>query len=328
MKGSTLLVEASTGRPPGALSVDVEDYYHVWAFESLISRSDWSKWPSRVSYNTNRLLDLFAQAKARATFFLLGCVAAADPKLVRTIVGHGHEVASHGWEHVPVDRQSAGAFRQDVTRTRALLEDLAGVPVVGYRAANFSIGPKTPWAYDVLAETGHRYSSSVNPIAHDHYGDPYAPAVPHQPRTNLPGFFELPVAVAEFAGRRVPCGGGGWFRLVPYAPFRMALRQAGARGAPPVFYIHPWEIDPAQPRLAGARTKARWRHYLNLASTEPKLRRLLRDFAWDRIDRLFLADGRSPAECTNMRWTACEVAGPTTTEHRPPSPPSGRRAHA
>ena len=279
---------AASGTPVGALSIDVEDYFHVWAFEELIGREDWAKWPARVGENTRRLLDLLSEHEAKATFFILGCVAVSDPALVPAIAARGHEIASHGWEHLSVDRQPPEAFRRDVTRTRALLEDLAGVPVLGYRAANFSIGPSTPWAYEILAETGHCYSSSVNPIAHDHYGDPTAPRVPYAPRAGSDEFLEIPVATVGIGRRRLPCGGGGWFRAVPYRPFRFALHQAAKLGSPPVFYIHPWEIDPGQPRMAGARRLSRWRHYTNLATTEAKLGRLLQDFSWGRIDRLCL----------------------------------------
>jgi peptidoglycan-N-acetylglucosamine deacetylase len=279
--------------PAAALSVDVEDYFQVWAFEDLIRREDWAKWPARVGENARRLLDIFDETESKATFFVLGYVAASDPALVRAIAARGHEVASHGWEHVPVDHQTPDAFRRDVARTRALLEDLVGAPVLGYRAANFSIGPSTPWAYEVLAETGYRYSSSVNPIAHDHYGDPTAPRIPHAPHPGDSGFREIPVATFAIGRRRIPCGGGGWFRAVPYVPFRFALRQAAKLGSPPVFYIHPWEIDPGQPRMAGARRLSRWRHYINVAATETKLGRLLQDFRWGRIDRLCLENAAS-----------------------------------
>lgn len=266
-----------------AMTVDVEEYFQVSAFEGCIPRATWERWPSRVEPATARLLDLFAASGAGATFFTLGWVAERHRALVRRIVAEGHELASHGFDHRRVRDQDEAAFRADVRRTKALLEDVAGVAVRGYRAASFSIGRETPWAHRVLAEEGYAYSSSLHPIRHDHYGDPDAPRVPHE----RDGVLEVPVATLRLLGRNLPCAGGGHFRLLPYAWTRFALARAtGLRCR--VFYLHPWEIDPDQPRVPGAPLKARLRHRVNLGRTEPRLRRLLRDFAWGRLDRLIL----------------------------------------
>ncbi len=269
-----------------ALTVDVEDYFQVQAFAGTIPRSAWDKWPRRVEANTARLLDRFAQAGARATFFTLGWVAERHPALIRRIVAEGHELASHGYGHELVDRIGAAAFRADVTHARAALEDAGGVAVVGYRAPTFSLGAGTPWAFDVLADAGYRYSSSIYPVRHDLYGNPHAPRAPY--RVAGGAMWELPMTTLRRFGRNWPASGGGWFRLLPYAAFRAVLRAAvAAERRPAVFYIHPWEIDPAQPRVAGADRRARLRHYIGLAATERRLARLLNDFAWDRIDHVY-----------------------------------------
>ncbi len=274
-----------TRRFYNALTVDVEDYFQVSAFESVIPRSDWGRHPWRVQDNTGRVLELFARAGVRATFFTLGCVAEAHPALVRRIVDAGHELASHGWSHVRVIHQTREEFRADVRRTKALLEDLAGQSVPGYRAASYSIGPRTPWAHEVLAEAGHVYSSSVFPVPHDFYGAPDAPRFPYRP---VPGLVEIPLTTVHAFGRNWPCAGGGWFRLLPYAVTRALLGHVNrTEQQPAVFYFHPWEIDPGQPRVAGVGFRTRFRHYLNLRRTEARLARLLGDFSWDRMDRVF-----------------------------------------
>ncbi|MEM9169853.1 MAG: XrtA system polysaccharide deacetylase [Pseudomonadota bacterium] len=266
------------------MSVDVEDYFQVWAFSGVIDRSEWDAFPLRVVEATKRCLDIFAAHGATATFFMLGWVAERVPGLVRAIVDGGHEIASHGYDHRKVFDQTPDAFRADVRRTKDLLEQAAGVGVRGYRAAGFSIDARTPWAYDILAETGHAYSSSSHPIAHDHYGDPNAPRGVHRPLAGC-GFLEAPVATARFAGRRVSAGGGGWFRAAPYAVSKRLLDAAHTDlDGPAIFYFHPWEVDPDQPRIPGAPMKARLRHYLNLRDNPRKLARLLGDFQWSRID--------------------------------------------
>ena len=272
-----------------AMSVDVEDYFQVSAFENQVSPDDWDRWPARVEANTDRLLQLFADHGIHATFFTLGWVAERYPGLVRRIVEQGHELASHGWSHRRVNTQTPEAFREDVTRTRALLEDLGGVPVVGYRAASYSIGHQTPWAHQILAEAGYRYSSSVVPIRHDLYGMPDAPRFAY--RVAEGRLLEIPVTTLPVAGRNYNFGGGGWFRLFPYRLTRWALAKVNREeGQPCIFYLHPWEIDPDQPRMPGASYKARFRHYLNLDRTFGRLERLLKDFRWDRMDRVFLEE--------------------------------------
>jgi polysaccharide deacetylase family protein (PEP-CTERM system associated) len=265
-----------------ALTVDVEDYFQVEAFADVVSRADWPALPSRFEANTDRLLAQFARHGVLGTFFTLGWVADRCPALIRRIAAAGHEIASHGFMHGRVDRQSPEDFRADIDRARKLLEDTAGVPVAGYRAPTFSIGEATPWAADILLETGHRYSSSVYPIRHDLYGAPDAPRFPYQPR---PGLWELPMTTIRERGHNLPCSGGGFFRLLPYPLFRLGLRRFNRVEAQPgLFYIHPWEIDPAQPQIPNARFRSRFRHRINLGRTEARLDRLLRDFAWGRVD--------------------------------------------
>ncbi len=271
--------------PVNAMSVDVEDYFQVSAFEPHVSRDEWEDWPLRVRDNTVRLLELFEQKGARATFFTLGWIAEKEPALVRDIVAAGHEVASHGWSHRRVTSQKPDEFRADVRRTRLLLEDIAGQPVVGYRAASYSVTLDTLWALDILGEEGYRYSSSICPIRHDHYGIPEFPRFAC--RLAEDGILEVPVTTTVVAGRNIPCGGGGWFRLAPYAYSRWALRRVNRECQPAVFYLHPWEIDPGQPRVEGLSARTRFRHYLNLRLTQPRLERLLDDFRWDRMDRVF-----------------------------------------
>ncbi len=264
-----------------AMSVDVEDYFQVWALSRVIRRDDWDAYALRVGDATRRVLDLFDRRDVKATFFVLGWVAERAPSLVREIVARGHELASHGYDHTKVFDQSPEEFRADVEKTKRILEDSGGALVRGYRAAGFSIDRRTPWAYEILGETGHSYSSSSHPIAHDHYGDPKAPRSPHL----RGGVIEAPVATADFFGRRFSCAGGGWFRAGPYAFSRMLLERASRTlEGPAIFYFHPWEIDAGQPRMNGLSAKSRMRHYLNLDRMEGKLDRLLSDFKWSRID--------------------------------------------
>jgi polysaccharide deacetylase family protein (PEP-CTERM system associated) len=272
-----------------AMSVDVEDYFQVSAFERHVDRTDWDSLPCRVERNTDRILQLFDDHGVQATFFTLGWVAERYPGLLRRMVEGGHEVASHGYSHVRVTNQSPDEFRADVVRTKALLEDVTGREVQGYRAASYSIGASNLWALDVLAETGHRYSSSIYPIRHDLYGMPEAPRFAFQ--ANGGPMLEVPVTTVELFRRNYPCGGGGYFRLLPYALSRWAMRRVNERdGQSCVFYFHPWELDPDQPRQPGLGFKTRFRHYLNLRRMEQRLARLLRDFRWDRMDRVFLGD--------------------------------------
>ncbi len=270
-----------------AMSVDVEDYFQVQAFADRISRSEWDSVPCRVERNVNRLLDIFGKARVKTTFFTLGWIAERHPAIVRRMVREGHELASHGWDHARADSQSPDAFRADVRRTKQLLEDLGGMSVTGYRAPTFSIGPKNPWAFSVLAEEGYRYSSSIYPVRHDLYGDSTASRVPFHPHGL--SLLEVPMTTVQWFGRNFPCAGGGYFRLLPYAVSRLNMRRVNhVERRPCVFYFHPWEIDPDQPRQDHIGARTRFRHYTNLGRMEGRLKRLLGDFAWDRMDRVFL----------------------------------------
>lgn len=287
MNAVTLTPRAETGSAiVNGLSVDVEDWFQVGAFESVIERDDWNSLADRVERNVHAILDMFDEAQVKATFFALGWVAQRHGGLMHEIVLRGHELASHGWDHGRVFRMERKAFAEDIARARKVLEDAAGVRVVGYRAPSFSIDRRTPWAFMELAEQGYAYSSSVAPIGHDHYGWPDAPRFAFRP---LPWseLVELPVTTAMFAGKRLAAGGGGFFRVIPYAFTRWAIRQVNGReGRPAIFYFHPWEIDPGQPRVAGAPLKSRLRHYANLEKMAGKLRQLVHEFAWGRMDLL------------------------------------------
>jgi polysaccharide deacetylase family protein (PEP-CTERM system associated) len=281
-----------------AMTVDVEDYFQVQAFAGVIDRAAWDGMESRVVANTDRILAQFAHAGVTATFFTLGWVADRHPALVRRIVAAGHELASHGYGHALVHSLGAEAFRADIRRARIALEQAGGVAVRGYRAPTFSIGPRSPWAYAILAEEGHAYSSSVFPIRHDLYGEPDAPRFAFRP----PGqtLWELPMTTVRLGGRNLPCAGGGYFRLFPYALYRMGLRRLNrAEHRPGIFYFHPWEVDPGQPRIRRASRSARFRHYVNIAAMSARIDRLLTDFAWGRVDRVF-ADVLSPACAASM----------------------------
>jgi polysaccharide deacetylase family protein (PEP-CTERM system associated) len=267
-----------------ALSVDVEDWFQVGAFETVIGRDQWETLERRVERNGQAVLDLFAEAGVKATFFTLGWVAERHPALIRRAAEAGHEIASHGWDHKRVFTLDREGFRADLRRAHAAISEAAGVEPKGYRAPSFSIDRRTPWAHEVLAEEGYSYSSSVAPIAHDHYGWREAPRFAHRP---LPGsdLIELPVTTVELGGRRMAAGGGGFFRLLPYLFSSWAIDRVNAReGRPAVFYFHPWEIDPGQPRVAGAPLKSRLRHYSRLSAMRPKLLRLFKSHSWGRTD--------------------------------------------
>lgn len=274
-------------RRVNALTIDVEDYFQVSAFAPYIQRGRWDHCECRVERNVDRILELLAERGIHATFFTLGWVAERYPALVRRIVGQGHELASHGYGHQRVTELDEAAFREDVTRAKALLEDIGGQAVLGYRAPSFSIGQGNLWALDVLEQTGHRYSSSIYPVQHDHYGMPDAPRFAHRIRD---GLIEVPPTTVRMFSRNLPSSGGGYFRLFPYALSRWLLQTVNQRdGEPAIFYFHPWEIDPEQPRVPGIDLKTRFRHYVNLSRNEAKLCRLLDDLEWDRMDRIFLA---------------------------------------
>ena len=273
-----------------ALTVDVEDYFHVEALSKVIDRADWEHLPCRVEPNVHKLLELFDQHKATATFFVLGWVAERYPNLVRKIAMAGHEVASHGWAHVRVDKQTPEEFRDDCCRTKRMLEDVSGQEVIGYRAATFSINANTTWAHRLLKETGHRYSSSVYPIRRGLYGTPDAQRFPFLPSGD-DGVVELPITTLSLFGKKIPCGGGGYFRLFPYGFSRWAIQRINAvERKPCIFYMHPWEVDPDQPRQSGIGYKSGFRHYLNLDRMEGRLARLLEQFVWKRMDEVFRPD--------------------------------------
>jgi polysaccharide deacetylase family protein (PEP-CTERM system associated) len=267
-----------------ALTIDVEDYFQVSALAPHIPRTEWNSRECRVERNVDRILEMLGRYRAKATFFTLGWIAERYPNVVRRIVENGHELASHGYGHERASDQSEQAFFADVQLAKVLLEDLSGMPVNGYRAPSFSIGASNPWAFDCLERAGYRYSSSVYPIVHDHYGMPDAPRFAHRVR----GLTEVPPTTLRLFERNWPASGGGYFRLMPYGVSRWMLRMVNAVDRKPaVFYFHPWEIDPDQPRVPGVGAKTRFRHYVNLRSMEAKLNRLLGDFRWDRMDRIF-----------------------------------------
>ena len=267
------------------MTVDVEDYFQVSAFERYVDRDAWDSRECRVERNVDRILELFDKRDVKATFFTLGWVAERYPQMLHRMVEQGHEIASHGMSHVRVTQQDQNAFREDVTKTKALLEDVSGQQVIGYRAASYSIGAANLWALDVLKETGHRYSSSIYPIKHDLYGMPDAPRFAFRPFDD--DFYEFPVTTVQIGNKNLPCGGGGWFRLVPYSGMRWAMRRVNdVDRESTIFYFHPWEIDPDQPRQHGLDAKTRFRHYLNLERMEARLERLLGDFQWGRMDEV------------------------------------------
>jgi polysaccharide deacetylase family protein (PEP-CTERM system associated) len=265
------------------LSVDVEEWFQVGAFERVIAKADWDGLDSRVAYNTGKVLDLFGETGVKATFFTLGWVAERNPRLIRRIAEEGHEVASHGWDHDRVFTMTADAFRADLRRARIALEDASGQRVTGYRAPSFSIDQRTPWAHQVLAEEGYAYSSSVAPLVHDHYGWADAPKYAYRPVAGS-DLIELPITLADVAGRKITTG-GGFFRLFPAAITDRAVARANRdEHRPAVFYFHPWEVDPDQPRVARAPLKSRLRHYSRLGAMAGKLRGLVKRHDWGRVD--------------------------------------------
>ncbi|MDD5297574.1 MAG: DUF3473 domain-containing protein [Rhodocyclaceae bacterium] len=274
------------GRPVNALTVDVEDYFQVSALAPHIPREAWESTRCRVEANVDRILAMLDERGVHATFFTLGWIAQRYPGLVRRIVAAGHELASHGYGHLRASDQSHAEFLEDIRRAKGLLEDLGGVKVQGYRAPSFSIGAGNLWALDCLREAGYRYSSSIYPVVHDHYGMPESPRFSFEARD---GLLEIPPTTVAWAGRNWPASGGGWFRLLPYHVSRRLIRRVNEReGQSAMFYFHPWEIDPGQPKVPGVPLKTRFRHYVNLERMEKKIIRLLHDFAWDRADRVFL----------------------------------------
>lgn len=283
------------GATPNAFSVDVEEHFQVAALACRVAKVKWGDYPSRVERNTERCLEMLAAASARGTFFVLGWVAKRCPNLVRRIAQAGHEIASHGMEHDRVSALGPQRFAADVAEARKLLQDLSGHSVAGYRAPSFSLNPEMGWAYGALIEAGYRYSSSVYPVSHDHYGCPSAPRRAYRPVADS-DFVEFPLSTARLVGRTVPASGGGYFRFLPYSVSRALLRRASAeRRQAGIFYMHPWEIDPEQPKVADLPLRSRFRHYVNLHRTETRLRALFSDFSWDRMDRVFALELAQPA---------------------------------
>jgi len=273
-----------------AMTVDVEDYFHVTAFSKSINISDWSSLEYRAETNTERVLGLFDAAGIKATFFVLGWVAKRSPSLIQKIHAAGHEVACHGMSHELVYKQTPNTFLNETKDAKHLLEDLVGVQVIGYRAASYSIVKKTLWALDILLDLGFRYDSSIFPVRHDIYGMRDAPRTPFNPTAGA--LLEIPLTTVELFGHRFPCGGGGYFRLLPYVTFKAGLRRVNhVDRMPAVFYFHPWEIDPSQPKIA-AGTLSKFRHYHNLNQTQARLERLLSDFSWGRMDSIFIGSNR------------------------------------
>ena len=276
-----------------ALTIDVEDYFQVSAFAPYIKRVDWEARECRIERNVQRILGMLAQQQVKATFFTLGWIAERYPQLVRDIVAQGHEMASHGYGHERASDLDREAFSADIDRSKKLLEDLAGTPVLGYRAPSFSIGLGNLWAFDALLQSGYRYSSSIYPIAHDHYGMPDAPRFAHK---TVCGLLEIPITTLRMFNKNLPSSGGGYFRLLPYAMSRWMLRRVNAQDhESTIFYFHPWEIDTEQPRINGIDARTRFRHYVNIDRNEAKLKRLMSDFRWGRMDDIFLrhADSRT-----------------------------------
>jgi polysaccharide deacetylase family protein (PEP-CTERM system associated) len=270
------------------MTIDVEDYFHVSAFDGVVPRSRWDTLESRVCANTDRVLSIFDDARVRGTFFVLGWVAVRYPDLVRRIAAQGHEIASHGFAHRLVYDQTLTAFREDVRRAKAVLEDAAATEVHGFRAPSYSITPRSLWAIDILIEAGHTYDASIFPVHHDRYGIPVSARHPYRIQRDAGSVLEVPGSVARILGMNLPVGGGGYFRILPYAWTRWGLDRINrGEGRPAVFYLHPWELDPGQPRLA-AGLLSRFRHYRNLQLTEQRLRRLLEDFTFAPIRQSLL----------------------------------------
>ena len=273
-------------RTTNAMTIDVEDYFHVSAFAPYIRRTEWNSRECRVERNVNLILDMLDQHNVKATFFTLGWIAERYPQLVRSIVSQGHELASHGYGHERVSGQNSDTFFTDINLAKILLEDVSGQEVCGYRAPSFSIDADNVWAYDSLKNAGYRYSSSVYPIVHDHYGIPDSPRFSYEV---LPGLIEIPITTVRILGLNFPSSGGGYFRLLPYALSRWMIHRVNTKDQQAgIFYFHPWEIDSEQPRVEGINRKTRFRHYVNISKMQARLHQLLTDFSWGRMDQVFL----------------------------------------
>jgi polysaccharide deacetylase family protein (PEP-CTERM system associated) len=271
-----------------AMTIDVEDYFQVSAFAPYIPRDSWPTRECRVEANMDRILGILGDSKVSATFFALGWIAERYPAMIKRIVAGGHELASHGYGHLRASDQNLAEFTDDITRSKAVLEEIGGQAVLGYRAPSFSIGSRNLWALDALYAAGYRYSSSIYPIQHDHYGMPNAPRFAFYP-SGKHGLLEVPITTVRLLQRNLPAGGGGYFRLMPYSLSRWMMQRVNrVDRQSSIFYFHPWELDPLQPRPPGLNMKTRFRHYVNLGRMENRIKALTRDFAWERMDRLFL----------------------------------------
>ncbi|WP_341936729.1 XrtA system polysaccharide deacetylase [Marinimicrobium sp. C2-29] len=270
-----------------AMTVDVEDYYQVQALAEGVSRDDWEKWPSRVEANTDRLLQLFDEANIKITFFILGWVAERHPELVKRIQAQGHEIASHGYSHRLIYTQTPEVFREETARSKQILEEITGEPITGYRAASYSITKQSLWALDILAELGFTWDSSIFPTRHDNYGIPGSPEEPYKIITTSGATLtEFPLTTAKVLGQAVPAAGGGYFRQYPYALSRWLFQRASDGGTKPqIFYLHPWEIDPDQPRVPNLSWFSRFRHYTNLHRCLPRLERMIADFPFGTMSQ-------------------------------------------
>ncbi|MDF2177283.1 DUF3473 domain-containing protein [Aliiglaciecola sp. CAU 1673] len=268
-----------------AMTVDVEDFFHVSAFDNIIRPQDWQQYEPRVDRNTRRLLDTFARYDIKSTFFVLGWVAELFPELIKEIHRQGHEIASHGYAHRRASEQTPEEFKADVIRSKEHLQDLLGEQILGYRAPSFSIGYSNEWAFEILAELGFVYSSSTYPVKHDLYGTPDWPRFAYRRKEDI---LEIPIPTLKIMGKQVPIGGGGYFRLYPYPVTKHLVNTYLRKERQPYsFYFHPWEIDPDQPRLKQASAKSRFRHYINLQHTQAKLERLLQDFSWSTMKEVY-----------------------------------------
>lgn len=277
--------------PLNAMTVDVEEYFHVYALSEVLSKKDWDMLPQRALSSMDKLLALFDVYEIKASFYILGWFAQKHPQLIQKMAKAGHEIASHGYDHRRVDTFTKSEFKEDSHKAKSILEEISGQNIIGYRAPTFSLNEKTPWAYDVLKEMGFRYSSSLYPVKHDLYGDPNGQRIPFQPLGKSIDFYEIPMSTLRMFNKNIPISGGGYFRLLPYSIYkRLILRNQNSSAAPCIFYTHPWEIDAGQPKIEGLSFKSRFRHYHNLEGTYAKLEKLCKDFRWGRMDYIFLKD--------------------------------------
>jgi polysaccharide deacetylase family protein (PEP-CTERM system associated) len=298
---------SSTPAIVNAMTVDVEDYFHVSIFDGVVPRTRWPELESRVCGNTERMLEIFSATNVRATFFVLGWVADRFPALVARIAAGGHELASHGYSHRLIYDQTQEGFRDDVRRAKGVIEDAGNTPVKGYRAPSYSITPRSLWALDILVDEGYSYDASIFPIRHDRYGIPLSPRFPYVIPTKTGELLEAPASTVRVGGSNLPVAGGGYFRILPYVWTRWGIARINAlESRPAIFYIHPWEIDPGQPRLQ-AGLLSRFRHYRNLNKTEARLRALLRDFRFGPLEGVLRASVRptgdlQPAQALPYLW--------------------------